>query len=738
MPDSEHWGWAGPLPHVGEPTGGRTTLVVLEATGSPVPPPAGEAVGLLLAGSLGDVPAWCTRVVEVGDGHDRRVGQAWAHAVALALALVSRSPASLPQVVPLTDLVGTPGPAQVLLAWRTPPEGLVGPLGVGVDGPVWLDLAAAGPHALVAGTTGSGKSELLTAWVLGLALRYPPAALHVLLVDYKGGATFGALAGLPHVVDVLTDLDTATTARALASLRAELASRERQLAAAGARSLAELVQRGSRMPRLLVVVDEFRTLADSHPDLLDGLVRLAAQGRSLGIHLMLATQRPGGAVTADMRANIPVRLCLRVLEQIDSLDVLGDDAAARLPAIPGRAIVRTDTATTLQVAWPGTADDGVRALVETVRSAASAAGATDPLVTVRPPWAPPLPSAVAADALPGAPSGALPLLLVDLPEQQRLDGWHLPIGDTLLVSGPPGSGRTTAARTIATEAVRAGVVTHTIAAEPLLPPGAPACGTECEHDDVRRAVLLLRALERPRGPELLVIDDIEQLCRSLDAVLGPGSAQELLLGLLRSSRRRGLGVVLTAPPPATRWAAACRSHLVLAPRDVSDALVAGVPRELVRLGAPAGRGVLLTGRTAVVGQVVTAAAHGPWPRVEHAPMRVQSLPTLVDLPPTLGLPGLILVGVGGSRCEPIGAHLADGGCWLVLGGSGTGRTTALRTLASRLRQAGRHVVTDPDEVADAPGDVLVVDDADRLSPSRAAAAGQAAQRGVALLAAARP
>src|SRR5690606_33294925 len=121
---------------------------------------------------------------------------------------------------------------------------------------VEVDLAVEGPHALVAGTTGAGKSELLTTWVLGLALAHPPADLHVLLVDYKGGATFGALTGLPHVLGVLTDLDPGATSRALASLRAELARRERLLAAAGVRSLAEHTP-GGRPPRLLIVVDEF-------------------------------------------------------------------------------------------------------------------------------------------------------------------------------------------------------------------------------------------------------------------------------------------------------------------------------------------------------------------------------------------------------------------------------------------------------------------------------------------------
>jgi len=733
------WDWAEPLPHTQPGRDDRAALVVIEVFGHDRATrlPAG-AVGILLAASLADVPAWCTEVVEAAEDHDRRVGPAWAHEIALTLAGAARSAAALPTLVTIDDLGGT-RPEHVLESWRTGHRGLVAPLGVDESGPYSLDLAVAGPHALVAGTTGSGKSELLTTWVLGLALRYPPAALHVLLVDYKGGATFGALAALPHVVDVLTDLDTGTTARALASLRAELATRERRLAAEGARSLAELTQRGGSMPRLLVVVDEFRTLADAHPELLDGLVRLAAQGRSLGIHLVLATQRPGGAVTADMRANISVRLCLRVLEQVDSLDMVGDDAAARLPAIPGRAVVRTKGSTTIQVGWPGTVDDGVARVVASVRTAAGRAAEDDSrLVTVTPPWAPPLPHTVPASGVPGGRPGAVPLLLVDLPEQQRLDGWHLPVGETLLVSGPPGSGRTTAARTVATEAVRAGVVTHTIGSEPMMPAAAPAAGTSCTPDDVRRAVTLLRALERGLPGQLLVVDDVEQLCRSLEVVLGFGAGTETLLELLRSARRRGLGIVLTASPPATRWAAACRSHLVLAPRDVSDALVSGIPRELVPLRAPPGRGVLLTDRTAAVGHVAVADPGGPWAAPSHPPLRILPLPTVVDLAPEAALPGAVLVGLGGDDGRPVGASLRDGGVWLVLGGAGTGRSTALSALATRLRADGRPVWTDPAEATGEPGGVLVVDDAERLPPALAAATGAAVQRGVALLAAARP
>lgn len=741
------WDWVSLLPHAqGCFDAAPTTISVLDTTmhdptaghGSVAAIPS-DAVGILIASTLADVPAWCVRVVDIEERHDRRVAPAWAAEVASTLRRSSTMGSGLPDLVHLRDLVGEPGPDDVLRRWRRPQDGLVAPLGASAAGPALLDLAAAGPHALVAGTTGSGKSELLTTWVLGLALGHAPADLHILLVDYKGGATFGALARLPHVLDVLTDLDTGTTARALASLRAELARREQVLADAGARSLAELARRGERMPRLLVIVDEFRVLADSHPDLLDGLVRLAAQGRSLGIHLVLATQRPGGAVTADMRANISVRLCLRVLEQTDSIDVLGDAAAASLPASPGRAVVRTDVAATVQIAWPGTLDGEVAHLVEVIVAAHELATVAEPdIVAVSAPWAPPLPTEVGTDALPDTSEQRLPLLLVDRPERQRLEGWHLEIAASLLVSGPPGSGRTTAARTLASEAVRRGVVTHAIADEPIVPLEAAARGTTCRTDDVVRVHQLLDALRQAgHGPELLVIDDVDAVCRALDGVLPYGTGQELLLETVRAARRRGLGIVMTATSPAARWAAATRTHVVLAPRDLSDALVAGVPRELADVGAPPGRGVLLDGRSARVGHVAISDAAAPWRPPARPPLRIETLPDVVDLPLDHGPRGDTLLGLGGTDCRPILATLRDGDTWLVLGGPRTGRSTTLRTIAARLRAAGRPVWTDPTEVEPRRSGVLVVDDADRLAPAAAAAAADRAD-GLALVAGARP
>lgn len=293
---------------------------------------------------------------------------------------------------------------RIAARWREPGPGRPGAgggrlsavLGVGAGGPLSADLALDGPHALLAGTTGSGKSELLTAWLLQLACTVPPDLLSLVLVDYKGGSAFTPLRGLPHTAGVLTDLDPADTARALSSLEAEVRRRERILTRAGAKDVTRLPA-GTVLPRLLVVVDEFATLACEHPDVLDTLVRVAAQGRSLGIHLVLATQRPGGVVSPAIRANTSLRVCLKVLDTADSREVLGHDGAAHLPRHPGRVIVagagqgggdggQADRdSEVLQAPWCGT-EEQVAGVVAQVREAAS--GWSAPWR----PWAEPLPT----------------------------------------------------------------------------------------------------------------------------------------------------------------------------------------------------------------------------------------------------------------------------------------------------------------------------------------------------------
>ncbi|WP_299040318.1 FtsK/SpoIIIE domain-containing protein [uncultured Pseudokineococcus sp.] len=467
----------------------------------------------------------------------------------------------LPDRVVLGELLGpagAPDPAAVVATWRrTSRDGgsVAVPVGRGPDGPRLLDLVADGPHALVAGTTGSGKSELLRTLVTSLALHHAPEDLSFVLVDYKGGAAFAGVAELPHVSGLVTDLDHHLTARALRSLGAEVARRERLLRAAGAEDLRAYRER--RRPgdpvlgRLVLVVDEFRVLAEELPDFVDGLVRLAAVGRSLGLHLVLATQRPAGVVGPDVAANVNLRIALRVRDEHDSLDVVEARDAARLsPGVPGRSLWRVGGGALeeVQVAstgpaptrgprvrgarphldehgQPGRGRDLPRAegpptaappappagdagdlgrLVATVRDAWR--GSRAPLPPR--PWLPPLPPVVALPARgapeerPSSPGPVLRWGLVDDPDgqAQRPLGWDLSRRTHLLVVGGPRSGRTGAARALV--AAAAGqttpeeVVVHVVdpAGELADAAGLAAVASVVAHDDDEHAARVLEHL----------------------------------------------------------------------------------------------------------------------------------------------------------------------------------------------------------------------------------------------------
>ena len=206
-----------------------------------------------------------------------------------------------------------------------------------------IDLKADGPHFLVAGTTGSGKSEFLRTLAAGLAASHPPDRVNLLFIDFKGGSGLGPLTGLPHCVGMLTDLGAADVERTLVSLRAEVRRREELLAGVGAPDLAAYESSpaaGPAVPYLVIVVDEFRILVDEAPGALSELMRIAAIGRSLGIHLVMATQRPQGALNADIRANVTTCIALRVQSGLESFDVMGSGLAAAIPiARPGRAFL---------------------------------------------------------------------------------------------------------------------------------------------------------------------------------------------------------------------------------------------------------------------------------------------------------------------------------------------------------------------------------------------------------------
>lgn len=205
-----------------------------------------------------------------------------------------------------------------------------------------------GPHGIIAGTTGSGKSELLQTLVIALAIEHNPYFVNFLLIDFKGGSTFSTLKDLPHVVGMVSNLDKLTASRALEAIRTEVLRREKFLISHKFENInsyhsklfeySELSPDWEPLPHLFIIVDEFAQMAQEMPEFLPQIVSLGQVGRSLGIHLILATQRPAGVITDSVRSNINFRICLRVQSIEDSRDMLLRPIAASLPHnLPGRA-----------------------------------------------------------------------------------------------------------------------------------------------------------------------------------------------------------------------------------------------------------------------------------------------------------------------------------------------------------------------------------------------------------------
>lgn len=507
-------------------------------------------------------------------------------------------------------------------------------VGRGPAGTVSIDLFRDGPHALVAGTTGSGKSLLLQTWLLGLALEHPPDQVAFILIDFKGGATFAPLEALPHTDSVLDDFDSAAAFRALVSVRAEITRRERLLAAHGCASIDDLAD---PPPRLVVVIDEFHALMSTHPRAADLLEHLTALGRSLGVHLILATQRPLGIVTGQMKANINIRICLRVRDDADSLDVIGVPDAAHLPpGCPGTALLDAGSSLTrFRVAVPfaeAVADPGPHRLRLRPWSPGCDAGSTtgdvrgisvDRLVDAHrrasPTTAvsqgrvvrPPLPEtdgvAARAASLDRSAAGRDQLAprppftgIVDIPAEQSQYVWTFDphVDGSVAVIGDPGSDVAAALAQMAASAS----VTHRIVAlgriAEIIDWAAIRCGTA---SGWRLHVVidhLSRTTESAGGPEptLVVCDHWSELVDSLDH-----RTAGALERLLAHAAGFGLTFLLAGCRSALLSTSTFPTRVTFPPSNGGDGLSVGLSRQRFLGTWPRLRAVLTGPRVATTG-----------------------------------------------------------------------------------------------------------------------------------------
>ncbi len=429
--------------------------------------------------------------------------------------LAVRQDAGGEPVMDLEALLGIDDPAAIDVErlWhpRSPSDFLRVPFGLDDHGnPVHLDLKESaqfgmGPHGICIGATGSGKSEMLRTLILSLAMAHPPEDLSMILVDYKGGAAFAPFAGLPHLAGLIDNLadDPQLTTRARASLSGEVVRRQQLLKDAGSSpSITHYRQLRADerpdlppLPHLFVVIDEFGELLTAEPEFIDLFLQIGRIGRSIGVHLLLSSQRIEGGKLRGLDTYLSYRLGLRTFSDAESQVVLSTPDAFRLPALPGYGYLKVDTTvytrfragyvsgpSELAVRAPVVDDrprpllvptyNGVRADADaperplelrrpdtgvTFVEAAVAELRDDDRLT-RPVWLPPLPERLALGSLIGG--ATLPPLhvvvgLTDDPTRQAQTPLTLDLtraGGHLVIVGAPQSGRSTLLRTIAVSA----------------------------------------------------------------------------------------------------------------------------------------------------------------------------------------------------------------------------------------------------------------------------------------------
>lgn len=643
--------------------------------------------------------------------------------------------------------------------------------------PLTLDLRLHGPHALVGGTTGSGKSEFLQSWVLGMATAHSPDRVTFLFVDYKGGSAFADCVDLPHTVGLVTDLSPHLVRRALTSLRAEIRHREHLLNRKKAKDLVSLERTGDpdAPPSLILVVDEFAALAQEIPEFVDGVVDVAARGRSLGLHLILATQRPAGVIKDNLRANTNLRVALRLADEDDSTDILGVPLAAGFdPSIPGRGAVKTGPGRIVQfqtgyaggwttsepepvrvdiaemafgaaVEWevprpvalidrdPGPTD--ISRMVRTIRRAARDVSIPAP----RRPWLPELAAAYDFSDLAQRPNlrtdeHLLLGVMDDAAHQEQPTVTYDPDRDgNMAVYGTGGSGKSATLRALAVASAvtpRGGpvwVYGLDFGASGLRPiERLPHVGAVVSGDDEEGVARVLRMIrdvvndravryagvragsigeyrQRANAPQepriLLLVDGIVPFREAHEFT--PANLFGIFSQIAADGRQVGVHVIMTGDRPNAvpmSVASTVQRRLILRLATEDDYLLLGVPKDVLGPSSPPGRGILDDNevQVAILGGNPNLAIqdrelerlaesmtrHGvvPAPRIGRLPSEVP----LASLP-VLDPRGAVVVGVDDETLGP--ASIEPWGPLLVSGPPGSGRTTALLTIAQAIRRA---------------------------------------------------
>lgn len=699
----------------------------------------------------------------------------------------------LPKSVSFLSLVGTDvanRPDSIIDRWTESRSIVTGPyatgspsrrpgtlralLGVTAGGPHVLDLRANGPHALVGGTTGSGKSELLQSWILGMALANSPQRVTFLLVDYKGGSAFSECVKLPHTVGLVTDLSPHLVRRALTSLKAELRHREHILHRKRAKDLLEIerVADPDCPPSLIIVVDEFAALVNEVPEFVDGVVDVAQRGRSLGLHLILATQRPAGVIKDNLRANTNLRLALRMADEADSSDVLGSPQAAAFdPAIPGRAVSRTGPSKLVPFqsayvgGWTSDVEPPARIEVQTFgfaptrvweapvldgSSASDELGPTDiqrivanlndasqraEIPPPRQPWKPELSPVYDLARLPTQRRDeSLVFGVMDDPnnQQQPTVAFHPDEDGNLAIFGTGNSGKTTFLRTLAVASgftVRGGpchVYALDFGSRGLQPleelPHVGSVISGNDHERLTRLLTMLRGTidqravrygkvgagtitsyrqlaHAPDEPRILLLIDGMSAFRSAYEGTEHSRWFEQFLSIAGDGRPVGVHVVVAADRPGampSKLNALVQRRIVLRLADSNDYVFLGVPADVLDGKSPAGRGLMLESelQIAILGgrpdnldqtRAINAFAESMRTAGASAAPPVESLTDQValdDLPVEVG--GLPVLGLSGITLSPIG--LDPRGTFSIAGPSGSGRTTAMRTVFESVRR----------------------------------------------------